>query len=191
MGEGGRAMRCLLCIRSMFYVLRLNMATLLCTQCAVTIDRAITSSDYISLSFFSKIISASHVPLLLQNIRCIEAETKWLPFSRRYFPMHLHDWKYSIFDDNFTEVFIRFQLTIFQLWWRKWLRTPLSEPIMVSLRTHICLNELIAGMCLLLFRFLINFLPVSLSCFYIISYYLEPCYDKAPLYKIPNITAYL
>ena len=51
----------------------------------------------------------------------IEVETKWLPFSRRHFQMHFHEWKCM----NLTEIvrlnwnlFLSCKLTIFHHWLR-------------------------------------------------------------------------
>ena len=54
------------------------------------------------------------------NWKLIEAETKWTPFLRRHFQVHFLEWKCLNSDSG---------------------DKPLSEPMMVSLLTHICVTR--------------------------------------------------
>ena len=76
----------------------------------------------------------------------IEAETKWTPFRRRYFQMHFVEW--NIWNPiNISLKFVPMgQINnipaLAQIMaWRRLCGKPLSEPIMVSLLTHICVTQ--------------------------------------------------
>ena len=76
----------------------------------------------------------------------IEAETKWPPYCRQHFQMHFLEWKYMNFNYNFTEIYsqgpfnnIPALLQIMSWWWPG--DKPLSESMMVSLPTHICIIQ--------------------------------------------------
>ena len=56
-----------------------------------------TALDFIYICLIFKWVAVT----CLQHI---EAETKWPPFSRRYFQMHFLEWKYMISDFYITEV---------------------------------------------------------------------------------------
>ena len=59
--------------------------------------------------------------------------------------MHFLEWKLLYFDLNFTEICFHGSNYLICQHWFRYYRTgdkPLSEPMMVSLPTHICLNEL-------------------------------------------------
>ena len=89
---------------------------------------------------------------ILQLFKCIshehiEAETKMLPFHRRHFQMHFVEWKCM----NSLKVLLNFvhkvrinniSALIQIMVWRRRGDKPLSELMMVSLLTHICLSEL-------------------------------------------------
>ena len=76
----------------------------------------------------------------------IETETKWPPFSRRYFQMHFLEWKCMNFEWDFTELFPKGQITkiralVQMMAWRRIGDEPLSEPVIVILLTHICVTR--------------------------------------------------
>ena len=82
----------------------------------------------------------------------IEALTKWPVISWWHFQMHFLEWKCMSFDWDFTEVHSQGSKNIPSLVqimaWHHPGDEPLSEPMMVSLLTHLyaslCLNELMA-----------------------------------------------
>ena len=95
-----------------------------------TIDNA---SRYIVYRF-------NKTPCTLQ----IEAETKWPSSSRRTIFRNVSSWaRICEFRARFHwSVFLRVELTIFRYWFSQWNwrlpgQKPLSEPIMVSLMTHL------------------------------------------------------
>ena len=71
----------------------------------------------------------------------IGAETKWLPICKQHFQMHFPEWKCVNFDWSMFPVV---QLTMIRHRRRKWLGAgqptsmSLSEPMLGSLLTHIC-----------------------------------------------------
>ena len=74
----------------------------------------------------------------------IEAETKWLPFSRWHFHVHFLQWKCMNFDKDFTYVCSEGSNNIpalVQIALHQSGDKPLSEPMMVSLLTHICVTQ--------------------------------------------------
>ena len=87
---------------------------------------------------------------ILQHFECshIEAKTKWPPILWRHFQMHFSEWEYVNFNYDFTEVCSQYGPinnipALFQIMaWRRPGNKPLSEPIMVSLLTHICITRL-------------------------------------------------
>ena len=73
----------------------------------------------------------------------IEAETIWTPFRRRHFHVHFRQWKLWYFDWIFTEICSQGPIdnnpALVQIMaWRRSGDKPLSEPMMVTLPTHIC-----------------------------------------------------
>ena len=64
----------------------------------------------------------------------IGAEKKWPPFSRRHFQIHFLEWKCRDFAQDFREVIA---VLVQIMAWRRPSDTPLSEPVMVNLLTHI------------------------------------------------------
>ena len=78
----------------------------------------------------------------------IDAETKWTPFCRRHFQMHFLEWKYMNFRISIKTSLkfvpkdpINNTLALVQI--MAWCRPgdkPLSEAMMVSLLTHICVT---------------------------------------------------
>ena len=73
----------------------------------------------------------------------IEAETIWTPFRRRLFHVHFLQWKLWYFDWIFTEICSQGPIdnnpALVQIMaWRRSVDKPLSEPMMVTLPTHIC-----------------------------------------------------
>ena len=77
----------------------------------------------------------------------IEVDTKWTPFSSRHFKCIFLNTMYEYRLKFHWNLFLRFQLTIFQHWFRQWLGAgqlgdkTLCEPMMVSLMTHICVTR--------------------------------------------------
>ena len=76
----------------------------------------------------------------------IEAEIKWLPFSWRHFEMHFLEWKcmnsLTISLKCVRKVRINNIPSLVQIMaWRRPGDKPLSEPMMVSLVTHICITQ--------------------------------------------------
>ena len=76
----------------------------------------------------------------------IEAETKWTPFRRRHFRMHFlneNAWISLTISLKFVpKVRINNIPALVQIMaWRLPGDKPLSEPMMVSLRTHICVTR--------------------------------------------------
>ena len=70
----------------------------------------------------------------------------WTPFGRRYFQVHFLEWKCLNSYQNFTEVYPKDRINnipaLVQIMaWRRPGDKPLSEPIMVSLTTHICVTR--------------------------------------------------
>ena len=69
----------------------------------------------------------------------IEADTKWLSFSRWNFQMHFLEWKCMYFDHNFTEVCqIKDILALIEITaWRWPGHMPLPEPMMIILLMYV------------------------------------------------------
>ena len=73
----------------------------------------------------------------------IEAETKWTPFSRRHFQMDFLEWKCMNFDKKNSSKFVpmgpinNIPVLVQIMAWRRQGDKPLSEPMTVSLLTHI------------------------------------------------------
>ena len=76
----------------------------------------------------------------------IEAETNWTPFRRRHFQMKFLKWKYLIPIKISLKFVPKFRINNIPalVQTRAWCRSgdkPLSEPIMFSLLTHICVTR--------------------------------------------------
>ena len=68
---------------------------------------------------------------------------KWTPFRRRHIQMHFREWKYMNFDWNLLRfvsegLINNIPALVLIMAWRRPGEKPLSEPMVVSLPTHIC-----------------------------------------------------
>ena len=95
----------------------------------------------ISEKLFNAMMSGQHY------VKRVEDETKWPKVRRRHFQMHFLEWKCMDFDFNIQLNFVPNGLinnspSLIQiLAWCRLGDKPLSEPMVVSLLTHMCVTR--------------------------------------------------